>query len=175
MRPLALPVIEYRLTGALTLAVGVALGVVAVAIEKPGAAAFRFLFMAAFFGGFMYVVSYRRFVRKAVTEARHLPDSVTREDPAATRRRAVRRPLLLSVFMVILALLFRDAALVGGITAGSGAALLRVSRWIECWEQEQGVQVLREPRWRWSRQGRGGWGQGRGSMDPQDFYLVRSD
>jgi hypothetical protein len=111
----------------------------------------------------------------AVTQARRLPDPFTREDPAATRRRAVRRVLLLSIFEVVLAFLFRDAALAGGITAGGGAALLAASRWIERWEREQVVQVLREPRWRWSRQGRWGWGRGRGVMNPQDFYVVRSE
>jgi hypothetical protein len=175
LKPLASPALEYRMTGAFTLAAGIVLGVAAVAIQKPGPAAFRFLFVAVFFGGFMYLVSYRQLVRKAVTQARHLPDPVTREDPAATRHRAVRKALLLSIFEVILALLFRDAALVGGITAGGGVGLLAASRWIERWEREQGVQVLREPRWRWSRQERWGWGRGRGVMDPQDFYVVRSE
>src|ERR1035441_422220 len=175
LKPLASPAVEYRVTGALILATGIVLGVAAVAIQTPGQAAFRFLFLAVFFGGIMYVATYQRFLRKAVTQARHLPDPVTREDPAATRRRAVHRALLLSIFEVILAWLFRDAALVGGITAGGGAALLAASRWIERWEREQGVQVLREPRWRWSRQGRWGWGRGRGAMDPQDFYVVRSE
>jgi hypothetical protein len=175
LKPLASPAVEYRVTGALILATGILLGVAAVAIQKPGPAAFRFLLLAVFFGGIMYLATYQRILRKAVTQARHLPNPVTREDPAATRRRAVRKALLLSIIEVVLALLFRDAALVGGITAGGGAALLAASRWIERWERERVVHVLREPRWRWSRQGRWGWGRGRGAMDPQDFYIVRSD
>lgn len=175
LKPLASPAVEYRVNGALILATGIGLGVAAVAIQNPGPAPFRFLFLAVVFGGIMYLATYQRFLRKAVTQARHLPDPVTREDPAATRRRAVRKALVLSIFEVILALLFRDAALVGGITAGGGAALLAASRWIKRWEREQAVQVLREPRWRWSRQGRWGWGRGRGAMDPQDFYVVHSE
>jgi hypothetical protein len=71
--------------------------------------------------------------------------------------------------------LSRSPALIGGMAAGNGAALVAVSRWIHRWERKHAVQILREPRWRWGRQGKLGWGRGRGIMDSQDFYIVRSE
>ncbi len=172
MKPLASPVIEYRLIGVLSLAAAAVFGVVTL-VEGPAAGLVRFLFMTAFFGGFMYVVAYRRTCANAVKEAREISDP-KREAPFATKRRAALMAFATLVAMTALAFLFQDPALIGGITAGNGAAVLATGRWIERWEQEHSVQVLREPRWRWSSSGERGWGRGRGVMDPQDFYLVGS-
>jgi hypothetical protein len=174
MKPLASPAIEYRLMGGLSVGAGVLFGGVAVATHKPVATVMGFLFGAAIFGGFMYLLSYRRFVRKAVTEAPDVSNAV-RESSSSTKRRSSLRTLGIVVVMSGLALAFGNPLIVGAVTAGNGAALLAVSRWISRWEQEHAAQVLREPRWRWSRQGKLGWGRGRGVMDPQDFYIVRSE
>jgi hypothetical protein len=175
MKPLASPVVEYRTLGLVNLATGTVVGGVAVAIvDKPLGAVARFLLLAAFFGGFMYMLVYRRYVQQAVAVAQDDPGAA-REASSVTRRRTIIRTLPSLVLLVALSFLSRSPALIGGIAAGNGAALVAVSRWIHRCERKHAVQILREPRWRWGRQGKLGWGRGRGIMDSQDFYIVRSE
>lgn len=173
MKPLASPVVEYRLMGIGELLGGLAFGLVAVSVEDPVAAAAWLLGSAGVFGTWMYLTTYRRFARGAVQQPA-APLTAEREPHARTRRRIAMPIAALLVFFAANAVLMAAPALVGGVAAGNGAALLLTSRWLRRWEQAHQSRLLREPRWRWSRKGRRGWGRGRGVMDPQDFYVVAS-
>lgn len=173
MRPLVSPVVEYRLLGLAALLGGLALGLVALAIEDPVAALAGLLLTGAFFAGWMYLLAYRRFARAAVQE-RPGPTTSEREPEARTRGRVALTTAPVLVLMAAFGLLFDTPAIFGGILAGNGAALLLTSRWLRNWEQEHRSRVLREPRWRWRSEGGRSWAQGSGIMAPQDFYVVAS-
>jgi hypothetical protein len=167
VKPLASPIVEYRLMGSIQIALGVALTVVAVVVDGP-AAAIVVLFEAALFGTLMYVLCYRRFARRVVADPRPAPVEA-REDSGATTRRVglINAALGLSFLVIAVATV---PSVVAGISVGNGAACLRVCRLWRRWEQEHGQALLREPRWRFSAAGRRGWGRGRGMLDPQDYY-----
>jgi hypothetical protein len=173
MKRLASPVTEYRLTGVLELAGGLALGVVAAVNQGPEVAVVGLLLAGAFSGTWMYFLAYRRFARRAVQEPAAAP-SGEREPLNDTRRRVALTTAALLLFIAVAALP-TDAGLVGGMAVGNGAALMATSRWLRRWEGLHQRTLLREPRWRWSRKGERGWGRGRGMMDPQDFYVLTPD
>jgi hypothetical protein len=168
MKPLASPVVEYRLAGIAQLAGGLMFGVVGAVAARPVVAAAGLVPAGVIFATGMYWLAYRRYARSAVAGPAGAP-TIEREPTGRTRRRvAVTTAALL--FTAAVALWMRTPALVGGIVAGNGAALVLTSRWLRDWEHEHESRLLREPRWRWS--GSRGWGRGRGTMDPQDFYVV---
>jgi hypothetical protein len=137
--------------------------------KRPLAALGGVLFMAVFFGGWMYLLVIRRYVRSALAEANEVAE-VPRESTSSSTRRALPRILVLVIVFVPLALIGRGSPIIGGIAAGSGATMLAASYAIGQWEREHSVEILREPRWRWRREkGR----RGRGVIDSQDFYFVR--
>jgi hypothetical protein len=164
------PVAEYRLTGLLELTGGLLFGLAAVVIDGV-AGIVELLLAVAFVSTWMYLVAYRRFARRAVRRPAVAP--ATGGEPIShTRRRAALTVTGLVVLTACVALITHTPGLVGGIIAGNGVALLATSRWLRRWEQAHGRRLLREPRWRWSREGERGWGRGRGLMDPQDFYVL---
>jgi hypothetical protein len=171
MKRLASPVAEYGLMGVLQVAGGLALAIVAAVSQGLVVAVVGLLLVGAFVGTWMYCLAYRRFVRRAVQEPAAAP-SGEREPLNDTRRRVALITAALLLFMALVALLTNTPALVGGIAAGNGAALMATSRWLRSWEDGHHRTLLREPRWRWSRKDERGWGRGRGMMDPQDFYVL---
>lgn len=173
MRPLASPVTEYRVFGVAQLVGGLMFGVVAVAVAEPVVAFVELALAAALFGASMYLIAYRRWVRSAV-ERPAAPSTPKLEPPATTRRRVVLVTTGQLVLLGAIAVMSEIPALVGGIAAGNGAALFLASRWLRNWELTHHSRLLREPRWRFSREGTHGWARGRGIMDPQDFYVVAS-
>lgn len=109
-------------------------------------------------------------VRPLVRAAREqqmmgVADLMEHEAISGTRRRVAIQSAGLVGFGAIIAVLLDAFAVVGGIATGNGAAILGASRWIRNWEDDHGLRLLREPRWRW--------GRGRGRVDPQDFYAER--
>ena len=169
MRPLASPVTEYRVFGLGQIAGGLLMGVVAVAAEGLVAAVVEVLLVGLWVVAWMYLLGYRRLMRRAAQDPPPPPTS-EREPPATTRRRMLLITGELLVFLAAVALVTRTPGLVAGIAIGNGAGLVLASRWLARWEVEAGRRLLREPRWRFSRPGRRGWGRGRGLMDPSDFY-----
>jgi hypothetical protein len=171
MKRLASPVTEYRLAGIVQLAGGLGLGAAAVVSQGPAAALAELVLTAAFVGTWMYFLAYRRFARRAVQE----PASAPLGEPESrnrTRRRVGLATLAQLLFLAGVALLTHTPALGGGAALGNGGALMATSRWLGRWEDRHQTTLLREPRWRWSREGKRGWGRGRGMMDPQDFYVL---
>jgi hypothetical protein len=171
MKRLASPVTEYRLTGVLELTGGLALGVVAAVSQGPVVAVVGLLLAGTFFGTWMYFLVYRRFARRAVQEPAAAPLG-EREPLTDTRRRVALTTAGRLLFMAVVALVTATPELVGGIAVGNGAALMATSHWLRSWEDLHHRTLLREPRWRWSRKGKRGWGRGRGMMDPHDFYVL---
>lgn len=172
MKPLASASDEYRLEGAIALAWNVVLGaIVAGTAAHPLRVLAGFAVAATIFGVLMYVIVFRRYLRAALTQAQDI-SGPKRETPSETRRRVAVRAVSVNFVAsaFVLLLLARGALL--GIGAGSGVMFLVLARQIREWEAAHSVRVLREPRWR------GRWNQGRlgrGVMDPQDFYLLRTD
>jgi hypothetical protein len=173
MKPLASPVAEYRLAGIAQLAGGLLFGVVGAVVAGPVAAAAGLVLAGVLFATGMYRLAYRRYARAAVDGPAAAP-TTEREPAGRTRRRVAVTSAALLIYTAAVALWTRTPALVGGIVAGNGAALMLTSRRLRDWEHEHDSRLLREPRWRWSRSGSRGWGRGRGMMDPQDFYVVSS-
>jgi hypothetical protein len=154
------------------LAGGLALGVVAMVVEHRVAALAGLLVAAALYGTSMQIVVYRPFARRAVQEPA-APPTAERESVTETRRRIVLMISALLVTGAALAIVSQSPALVGGIAAGNGAALLLTSRRLRGWEREHDSRLLREPRWRLRRNG-GGIGRAGGAMDPRDIYVLAS-
>jgi hypothetical protein len=173
VKPLASPVVEYRLMGIAQIVGGVVFALVGAVTVGPLVAVLELVFVGAFFGSWMYVLAYRRFVRRAVGGPA-AAGSAEREPAGRMRRRVGLTISALLIFMAAVAVVTDTVALAGGIAAGNGAALLLSSRWLQRWERQHHTRLLREPRWRWSRKGPRGWGRGRGTMDSQDFYVVDS-
>ncbi|MEA2256575.1 MAG: hypothetical protein QOG35_2620 [Solirubrobacteraceae bacterium] len=174
MKPLVSPVTEYRLMGLAFVALGLVLAVVAMATQRPLGVLAVFLFEVPFFGVWMYRLALRRYARQAVGAAAP-PPTAGRERLTRTGRRIALAMVPGLAVMATIALVGGMPALIGGIAAGQGAALLWTGRWLRRWERQYHRQILREPRWRWNREGEHGWGRGRGVMDPQDFYVVATD
>jgi hypothetical protein len=170
VRPLVSPILEYRLMGRMQVALGCALAAVATAAEGVLTAVVVVLFEAAFFGTVMYLVCYRRFARGVLADPAPAPTE-EREPEAATLRRIGSTTGALALSFVVIAAL-TVPSVVAGVGLGNGAACLQVARLWRRWEDEYGRLLLREPRWRFSRAGRRGWGRGRGMLDPQDFYAA---
>jgi hypothetical protein len=170
MRPLRSPILEYRIEGALQLLGGVAIGVVAASTRRPVPVALGLLVGAVFFGGVMYVLVYRRYIGDAVRDARTVPADAAYESGAVTGRRVAMRALATLLPLLAFAVLLRNPTVLAAIASGNGAVFLVLSRWMEHWQRQQGVQVLREPRYRWRRENKR---RGRGVMDAQDFYVAR--
>jgi hypothetical protein len=173
MRPLASPVLEQRLLGAVDFVAGLAFGVLAVSDGRPAARAAVFVVAAALFGSSMYLLTYRRFLREAVESAPRAPSAATLERTAVTLRRVLAWALASVAVVVVFEIAVTGSATVAGaILAGNGTALLAISRWAACWQNRHGLRLLKEPRYRWGRyDGR----LGRGLMDSRDFYVASSE
>jgi TRAP-type mannitol/chloroaromatic compound transport system permease large subunit len=169
MRPLRSPILEYRIEGTLQLLGGIAIGVVAASTHRPVPVTLGWLVGAVIFGGVMYVLVYRRYIADAVRDARAAPADAAYESGGMTGRRVATRALATLLPLLVLAVLLRNPTVVAAILSGNGAMFLVLSRWMEHWQRQQGVQVLREPRYRWRRENKR---RGRGVMDAQDFYLA---
>jgi hypothetical protein len=177
MKPLGRPVDECRVFGLLAVAWGVvAAGVAIATAEDPLSVLLRVLAEGAIFGAFSYLTIVR-YARSAATEAPEVSNPVC-ETAAKTRRRAALWSLCLLIPYTAFSLLFlrtEKSAGIIGIVPGSGAAMLVIAHWLRRWEETHSLKIFREPRWRFSRQGQFGFGRGRGTWDPRDFYAVRSD
>jgi len=168
MKPLASPVLEYRIDGALQVLVGIAIGGVAASARKPIVVGAAWIVGAAIFGGVMYLLTYRRFLTEAVRDAREVPVDAAYESVGATCRRVAIRTLGTTAPLIALTLLLRNPTIAGAIAAGNGAALLLLSRWVDHWQRTHAVRLLKERRYRWRRAGKR---RGRGIMDSRDFYV----
>jgi hypothetical protein len=171
MKPLRSPILEYRIDGALQLLVGIAIGVVTASARRPVPVTLGWLGGAVFFGGVMYALIYRRFIRDAVRDARAVPADAAYESVAVTYRRVATRAFAILVPLIVFALILRNPTILAAIASGNGAMLLVLSRWIERWQREHGVHVLREPRYRWRRENKR---RARGVMDARDFYVAHN-
>lgn len=172
-RALASPVLELASLGAMQVILGLAFGGVAIGVAGPVQAVFGILFGGVFFGALMYRLVYRRYARGVVEELR-APPTAARESNARTVAREALLTALLGVLFALIIWAFHDPSVVAGITIGNGIGCLLTSRWFRSWEEEHQSRLLREPRYRWSRSRRHGWGRGRGIFEPQDFYAVGS-
>jgi hypothetical protein len=167
MRPLRSPTREFRIRGAVELLVGLAVGIIAATEHRPLRVLFSFLVGALMFGGLMYVLTYRRYLREAVRDPSEAPSDAAFEVAASTWRRVGASELGL-VPLLAFALVLSNPGIFGGIAAGNGAALITLSHWVERWQDTHGVELLREPRYRWRR---GDKHRGRGILDSRDFYV----
>jgi hypothetical protein len=173
VKPVVSPVLELRIMGALQVAAGVVFGAVATVLDDHHLAAlFSALVGAGVFGVLMYLTAFRRLMAKAVGAASPLDAAPAREATGATWWRQVRTVSVLVAAEVVLAVLFAMPALLAGIVLGNGVAVLLGARWMNDWQTLHSVRLVREPRYRFKRAGRWGWGRGAGSMDGQDYYLL---
>jgi hypothetical protein len=168
MKPLRSPIREFRIRGAMDLVLALTVGVIAATEHRPVRVLFSVLVGAAIFGGGMYVVAYRRYLREAVRNPRQAPPDAACEAPASTWRRVAVGGLGLDVPLLAFAFVLRNPAILAGIAAGNGAALITLSRWVQRWQDEHGAELLREPRYRWRRSDKH---RGRGILDSRDFYV----
>lgn len=130
------------------------------------------LLVGASFGSVMYFFVYRKQLNRAVADP-GAPRTADREPLRRTLGRTLLSELwMLAILGVIVAL--NDTAdvagglLAGGILAGNGAALLVNSKKLRSWERAHCRVLLRDPRWRWTPDRSGKWGQG--LLDRRDFY-----
>lgn len=168
MKPLRSPIREFRIRGVMDLVLALAVGVIAATEHRPVRVLFSVLVGAAIFGGVMYVLVLRRYMRDAALGAHQVASDAAREAAASTWRRVTLGGLALDVPLLALILVLRNPAILAGIAAGNGAALITLSRWVQRWQDEHGAELLREPRYRWRRSDKH---RGRGILDSRDFYV----
>jgi hypothetical protein len=169
-KPLASPVFEYRLMGWSKLFGGVALGVFAVTVDEPAAAVAGWLVGAVWFGAWMYVVV-RRSLRRSVGHVAPLRMSEREPVWLTLRRIALGESVALAILAAI-ALGLGAPYLVGGLSAGHGAALLLTSRWLRKWQEDHGGRLMGEPGWRWSGKRGGARSQRHTVTVSRTLYLV---
>jgi hypothetical protein len=142
MRPLASPVRDNRLVGLVELGIGFFFAVAA-GVLNPIEAGVGIVGGTAIVGGIMSIVWIRSAAR-ATGAARPAPTD-EREEPGVVPRR-IAWPLG-AQFVLWLALVAaaRAPGLFAGIAFGIGISLIVTSRWLERWEDDHEVSVLREP------------------------------
>jgi hypothetical protein len=143
-KPLVSPVREYRWIGLADLVVGTAFGVAALAVEPVPQALFSLAFFGISFGLAMHFVAVRRGVAAAV-ESLPAPPTAERESREATARRVILNLALTGVGLALVVLLFGRATFAAGAALGMGGALLVTSYWLESWQRQASVLILREP------------------------------
>lgn len=137
---------DFRLRGFLYVFNGVALGVVAVAVEPRRNALALFVTFAVAVGAMAYPFS-RHTMRSMAERASSLrmPERAT----AVGIWRGVILWLVLPLMVVdLLAVTSPITAILSGSMLGLGAAALGISRWLSDWENEHSVCLLRES-WSW--------------------------
>jgi hypothetical protein len=153
MRPLSSPVRDHRVLGRVEVAVGLVFIIIATGLN-PVEAVIGVAVIAPVIAFVLYLVTFRPAARRAVRDPPPAPTS-RREDPGAFVRR-IRGPVAAQVVaFLLLTATARAPGLLGGIAVGVGVALLWTARWLEHWENEHDVGLLREPRLR-ARTGDGG-------------------
>jgi hypothetical protein len=173
VRPLASAIVEFRTRGLIHALVGVISGAVASVVQGPRVAIPALGLGAAIFGGLMHLTLYGPRTRQILEQVRPAPTS-EREPASRTRARVLRNegaPLL--VVLVALSVIFRDFAVVSGITLGNGIAMTVVARRLAGWQRLNHARVWREPRYRW--RGQASSGRGGGVIDPADYYFTAAD
>jgi hypothetical protein len=65
-------------------------------------------------------------------------------------------------------------SLFAGLVVAFGVILVLTSRWLHEWGTNHQSEILREPIWRWSREGRRRWGSGSGAIEPKSGYFAAS-
>ena len=171
VRPLVSPVFEFKLLGRFETAVGAVTLVAGLVADGSLGDLLRFLVSAAFFGGVMYLIVYRRFVKKAATNPGPAP-TAEREPASRTRRRAAVNVAFLALLFALAIATGGNVGVVAGILVGNGVAIWCAGNWLAAREREIGP-LLREPRYRF-RGERSRFG-GRGIMDARDFYVASVD
>lgn len=168
MRPLASAVVEFRARGFAQLAIGVLAGGLSVAIYGTGRTVSAVTIGGVIFGGLMYAVLYSRRVKQVFAHAKPAV-SPQRELASITKTRTLKNEVApLFAFLVVTAIVFRNVAVISGISIGNGFAMVVIAQHFRRWEAEHHLRLLREPKFRWK--GQRGWGRGGGVIDPEDFY-----
>src|ERR1700730_18151646 len=126
MRPLTSPIREFRIRGGDEVLVGLAVGVIGATEHRPPRLLFSFLVGALVFGGGMYVLTYRRYLREAVRDPSQAPSDAAFEAAASTWRRAGVSELGL-VALIAFALVLKNPGIFAGFAAGNGVALITLS------------------------------------------------
>jgi len=148
VKPLASPVVELRVTGGLFLAAGTGLCAVII-LRGQITHVIDFFLGAILFGLFMYGLSRRPMVERAVAKAEKISDA-QREALRFTMRRTALIVLFGLGAAVAIILQFDDSP-IAGFVVGDGVALLASGRWLQRWERQHAAEVFVEARWRWSR------------------------
>ncbi len=140
MKPLVSPAVELQAHGTLTLTVA-AVFLVITADASTGSLV-GLLLGAGLFGGFMYSVTRTRAEKSLATVQDYGGQSL--ESTWVTRRRMTVRSCVAFALLVVVAVVFDDTAIVGGIAAGAGGCSIAASLWISRWEQDHLARIFRE-------------------------------
>ena len=175
MRPLVSPVREYRALGIADALGGLALAVVAVDVEGLAIVALNLTVFVVVYGTLVYYLTTLRYAARAIGRP-GAPTTSARESATRTRMRIAAVGAAQLVVLALIAVLLGTLSwmedppawsLMAGVLTGQGVVFLLASRRWRNWERDHHSSLFREPRWYWSRVGRGGWG-----IDPRDFYVV---
>ena len=142
MRPLSSPVFEHRLLGRVETAIGLVFVIIA-SVLNPIDAIIGLFVVAPLLTAILYFAVFRRVARQAVAHPAPAPTS-DRAEPSDYARR-LRRPMIVQVVVFLgFTVTAQAPGLLGGIALGVGVALILTSRWLEGWENEHEVGLLRE-------------------------------
>ena len=142
MRPLSSPVYEHRLLGRAETVIGLVF-VIFASVLNPVDALFGLFIVAPVLTAILYFAVFRRVARQAVAHPAPAP-TTDRADPSDYVRR-VRRALIVQVVVFVGFTVTASApGLLGGIALGVGVALILTARWLEGWENDHEVGLLRE-------------------------------
>ena len=158
-RPLASLVREGRLWGSFVLAAGIVFVLAGVFVDGTLAAVIFLAIGAPIFGWIQVREQRKRLARALETSAS--PPTQTRESTKATRMRMVFAALYLVLVGVVIGVAeelwwfgFSAFSFVGGMYVGMGAGFVLAARSLARWQIANHAELLHEPVWRWSREGR---------------------
>jgi hypothetical protein len=142
MRPLSSPVYEHRLLGRAETVIGL-IWVIIASVLNPIDGLIGLFVVAPVLTALLYLSVFRRVARRAVAHPAPAP-TTDRADTSDFARR-LRWPLTAQVFVYIgFTVTTQAPGLLGGIALGIGVALILTARWLEGWENEHDVGLLRE-------------------------------
>lgn len=125
-------------------------GVIAASLVIDGGAGraiIPFIIVALVFGLAQVVVS-GGWLRNAVDSAPSAPTDLVPEPESATLRRAAL-PTAIAILLIIIALFVwvQFAALLAGLAFAAGTTDLRSKQWIQAFQRDNGVIILRQVAW----------------------------